>query len=63
MKIKFWLEGRGGMCSDVKIVNLDDSYTKEDIKQELDDWVYGLRCNSDYVTYGYEEVKSSKMKM
>ena len=63
MKIKFWLEGRGGMRSDVKIVNLDDSYTEEDIKLELDDWVYSLRCNSEYVTYGYVKIKCGEMKI
>ena len=55
-KIEFWLNGSGGQRSDKKIVKLPNNYTDEDIKDELDNWVYDLRVGSEYIRYGWKEV-------
>jgi len=57
MKLKFWLEGRGGMRSASKIVELPDSYEENQIKEELDNWKDEINCHSEYITYGWDEIK------
>jgi hypothetical protein len=55
-KYKFWLFGSGGQRHEEKIVELPSDYTDADIKDEIDDWKYNLRCNSEYIRYGWDLV-------
>jgi hypothetical protein len=55
-KIEFWMEGRGGMRSEKKIVELPVDYSDIDIEYEIHDWLHNLNCNSEYISYGWKEI-------
>jgi hypothetical protein len=55
-KIEFWMHGRGNR-NDKKTVEFPLDYYEDDIKPELDDWLDSLKSTSDYITYGWREVK------
>lgn len=52
--IKFYLFGSGGQRHEECIKEFPLDYTKEDIDQELMDWVDGLHCHSEYIRFGWE---------
>lgn len=45
-KIRFYLFGSGGQRHEECIKEFPLDYTKEDIDEELMDWVDGLHCQS-----------------
>jgi hypothetical protein len=57
MKYRFWLKGSGGQRNEEKIVTLPDDYSDENIYDELEDWRYSLRCNSQFIRYGWDDIK------
>ena len=54
-KIKFYLYGSGGSRHEEKIVEIPDNFSDREIKEELDEWVDRLDCNSEYIRYGWED--------
>jgi hypothetical protein len=55
MKILFWFNGSGGQRRERSVREYPTPLEPEVIESDLDDWRYGLRSNSEYQRWGWDD--------